>query len=232
MSGIIRGPASPIYVPDGIGVGGGGVILGKGPAEPVYLVDATGQIFDISDMYAEVQKIDSAPTDGLLGVRDSLAYRLHKIEDHFHNDERWFGAANVPVGEDHVADPIGVTVTPFQVDAGNDTWGDWTQLAGTLDYPAGWQYADVRRIEVVTIERTNATHLIQVARGASGAVALVNDTYTEYLFRPTTVQGRSVPLQLLSDRSTIGVKWWIRSWVIGQDTGLMSLYVGAHGYAG
>jgi len=70
----VIGPAEPVYVPDGIGVGGGGVILGKGPAEPVYLVDATGQIFDVSGLYSEVQKIDSAPVDGLSGVHDSLGY--------------------------------------------------------------------------------------------------------------------------------------------------------------
>lgn len=232
MSGILRGPAQPVYVPDGVGVGGGGVSLQKGPAQPVYLVDASGQIFDISGMYDEVQKIDSAPVDGILGAHDSLAYILQELELHFHNDEWWFGAANVPSGEDHVADRIGTTTTPFQIDAGNATWGDWTQIAGPSDYPAGWAYADIRRMEVVYIERTNATHFLQLARGTSGAAALTAGTYSEFVFRPTTTQGRSVPLDIMTHRAISGTKWWSRCMVVGQDTGEVHFFVGAHPYPG
>jgi hypothetical protein len=38
-------------------------------------------------------KLDNASTDGLGGVADSLAYRVEEIEKHFHNRERWLGAA-------------------------------------------------------------------------------------------------------------------------------------------
>ena len=38
-----------------------------------------------------VNKIDAVATSGLAGVSNSLAYRVHEIEKHFHNYERWFG---------------------------------------------------------------------------------------------------------------------------------------------
>ena len=38
---------------------------------------------------AETDKIDQAVTDGLAGTSNSLAYRVHEIEKHFHGREFW-----------------------------------------------------------------------------------------------------------------------------------------------
>ena len=43
-------------------------------------------------------KIDNQAVDGLLGVKDSLAYKIHEIEKHLHNREFWFGANTAPSG--------------------------------------------------------------------------------------------------------------------------------------
>ncbi len=40
---------------------------------------------------AAVNKIDNQAVDGLSGVSNSMAYKVHEIEKHFHNHERWFG---------------------------------------------------------------------------------------------------------------------------------------------
>ena len=42
---------------------------------------------------SETDKIDKQATDGLAGTPNSLAYRVHEIEKHFHGEGSWFGAA-------------------------------------------------------------------------------------------------------------------------------------------
>jgi len=53
-----------------------------------------------------VDVIDDAAVKGLLGTNNSLAYKVHEIEKHFHNWERWFGVALTPNAEINVADTL------------------------------------------------------------------------------------------------------------------------------
>lgn len=180
------------------------------------------------------QKIDDAPTDGLLGVEDSTAYRIHELERHFHSFERWFGAAAVPVGESHVADRIGDTVTAFQADGGNNTWGAWVQILGSDDTPviAGTVSFDGHRWLVTAVERANAVHFVQVAAGPSGAAALAAGVYSEFVVKPITTNARAFPGAIQSRRIPVGTKVWVRIWVVGQDTGTLSFFFGLHSYEG
>lgn len=179
-------------------------------------------------------KIDSAATNGLLGVHDSLAYRVHENERHSHNWERWFGLANVPDAEVHVADRIGVTGTPFQMDAGNNDWGAWIQVLGSLDTPTavGSVYYDLHRLQVVAVERTTAVHFVQLAQGASAALALASRNYTEFVFHPLGQQGQRVPIPVLDRRQEVGTKSWVRCMAPGQNTALVSFFHGLHEYEG
>jgi len=185
-------------------------------------------------IHPSTAKIDNAATDGLDGVEDSLAYRVEEIERHLHGWERWFGEAGTPSGEVHVADRIGTTSTPFTIDGGNDTWGSWLQILGSSDTPAvaGQVKFDLHRIEITTVERTNATHFIQIGFGASGAAALTSNTYTEFVFRPSTVQGRAAPVTIISRRRDAGTLAWARCWVVGQNTGEVEFWAGLHEYQG
>jgi hypothetical protein len=186
------------------------------------------------EIHPSTAKIDNAATDGLSGVEDSLSYRVAEIERHLHGWERWFGLSGSPSGETHRAERIGTTSTPFTIDGGNDTWGSWLQILGSSDTPAiaGQAKYDLHRLEIVTVERTNATHFIQVALGASGAAALTATTYTEFVFRPTTIQGRAAPIDIIVRRQDAGTKAWARCWVVGQNTGAVSFFVGLHEYNG
>lgn len=60
-------------------------------------------------------KIDNYATSGLSGVVDSLAYRVHEIEKHFHNTGRWYGFSSNNLSEG--------ALTSFQVTAGNAAYG-------------------------------------------------------------------------------------------------------------
>jgi hypothetical protein len=176
-------------------------------------------------------KLDSQPTDGLEGVEDSLAYRVHEIEKHLHNNERWIGAAAVPDGETHIADTD--SMTAFQIDAGNDTWGPWLQIIGSEDTPitAGMAKFDLHRVLVSDVERRGTITRIQIASGESGAAALASGDYSEIMMLPDN-QGKLDPYDLLKPRYVSGTKTWSRCWVSGQDTGTISFFCGIHEYIG
>ena len=183
--------------------------------------------------YTEINKIDSAITTGLLGVEDSLGYRIEEIEKHFHSNERWFGLAKAPNLEVHRADRIGVGVVPFQIDAGAADWGAWVQIFGSADTPAdtGMVYFDPHRLLVTDME-ANATYFFQFAYNTSGAAALTALTYTECVLQPLSNQIDSGPFELQSVRITATTKSWARCMVPSQQSATMDFYIGLHEYRG
>ena len=71
--------------------------------------------------------------DGKIDDVEQIAYETEK---HFHNYEKWFGAAAVPVGETHVADEMDGVILPFQLTSGNSAYNPvWTQILGSEDLP-------------------------------------------------------------------------------------------------
>jgi hypothetical protein len=186
--------------------------------------------FNISD---ETDKIDNAATDGLAGVSNSLAYRTHEIEKHFHSYEKGFGLAAVPSGETHRADRLGVGINPFQIDAGNNDWGSWVQVIGSSDTPAvsGNAYFDFHTVTIVAAERT-ATYFIQFAAGASGAAALSAETFTEKIFKPQSVQGKPADILVQMPRVIATTKIWVRCLCFGQNTATLDFYETLHEYEG
>ncbi|GAG40607.1 unnamed protein product, partial [marine sediment metagenome] len=148
-------------------------------------------------------KIDDLATVGLLGVNNSLAYRVHEIERHFHNYERWFGLAAAPNGEIHRADTITDNVAPFQIDAGNNTWGTWVQVLGSADTPdiTGSTHYDPHKIDIVGAQVANVVYFVQLAYGASGAAGLSAGTYSDIVFIPQSANGRPAAIPVLMRRA-------------------------------
>jgi len=179
-------------------------------------------------------RIDVEATNGLAGVRNSLAYRTHEIERHFHSRERWLGAAVTPSGETHVADHIGTSKTAFQIDAGNDDWGAWVQVLGSEDTPviSGSLYFDPHRIIVTAVERANQVYFVQLAQGTSGSVALSAGAYSDTVVQLTSTAPRAQPFVVQARRIAAGTKGWVRCLCVGQNTGTMSFYFGIHEYEG
>jgi hypothetical protein len=177
-------------------------------------------------------KIDSLATNGLEGVSNSLAYRAHEVEIHFHHYTRVFGLAAVPAGETHRADTITTSPNPFQIDAGNDDWGSWVQIFGSTDTPSGWVKWDASLISIVAAERANAVYLLQMAAGATGAAGLAAGTYSDNVFTPQSVNGRPAAINYAFRRQDATTKLWMRTWCRGQNTATLDFYVKLHGYAG
>ena len=183
---------------------------------------------------AQTDKIDNMAVDGLLGVNNSLAYKVHEIERHLHSWERWFAAAAVPVGETHVADRISDSVTPFQVDGGNDTWGTWVQILGSTDLPviSGRVKFDPHELLVTDIQRNNTVHYLQVAFGESGAAALAALAFTELVVKSSGVTTEAFPVRLQTRRKNVDTKVWARVWATGQASGTLDFFYGLHEYEG
>lgn len=194
------------------------------------------QVYDaaIGIIQATINKIDSAATDGLLGVTDSVAYRAAEIERHNHNWENWLGAAAVPNADIHVADRLAVGVGRFQLNAGNNTWGAWLQILGSGDTPirVGMAYYDLHRIFITDCQRAASIHFYQIGYGASGAAALAAGTYSELVWKPSNVNNIETPIDVMSRRQAAGTKAWIRCHIPGQNLGTVDLFIGLHEYEG
>ncbi len=180
----------------------------------------------------ERAKIDSEAVDGLAGVSNSLAYKVHEIERHAHHHNHFFGAAASPSGETHVADHL--TMTSFQADAGSSAFGSWLQILGSSDTPhvSGSAFYDLNLLFVETVERTAANYLVQIGFGATGAAAISADDVTETMFKVDTAAARSVPVEISTERHAAGTKAWIRIWADGQATGTMDFFISLHEYEG
>ena len=192
----------------------------------------TGPIAGSGGTNPEIHKIDSEATDGLLGVHNSLAYRVHEIERHLHSGARWFETAAVPDGESHVADRIGSGAGSFQIDAGDDTWGDWVQVLGSDDTPAdaGKVYFDPHQFIVEDTERAS-TYFVQITRGASGDAGYAAGTYSEFVYG-ASVQKETGIIPVQTGRAPAGSKVWARCVCPGQNTGTLNFFIGIHEYEG
>jgi len=157
---------------------------------------------------------------------------VKEIERHFHNYERWFGLSGQQDPAIQVAEPILTCKTPFRIDAGNDTWGNWVQILGINDTPAqaGMLYFDIHRINFTGFETNNSTHGIQIASGASGLAALAAGTYTEFILRTGGGNTFIGPIDIMDKRIPVGTKMWIRNWAHGVVTSWLDFYIGLHEY--
>jgi len=179
-----------------------------------------------------VNKIDAVATLGLAGVANSLAYKVHEIEMHFHSSASWFGGAGTPSAT-HLADRIGTSgMTHFRLDSGNQTWGSWVQIFGADDTPAraGMAYFDPHEMVAIAAERAG-TYFVQFGRGASGAAALSAGMYTELALDMTDKAGGAI-ISLQTGRAPVGSLIWARCMTPAFDTGTIDFYIGIHEYVG
>lgn len=185
----------------------------------------------LNSSLGSIEKLDNQAVNGLVGVEDSLAYKVHEIEKHLHNWERWIGLAAVPSGETHRFDID--SMTPFQMDAGNDTWGAWLQIVGSTDFPitAGMTKRDAHRFMISDVERDTTATRVQVAGGEDADAAVAAGNYSEFMFIPLK-NSSQLPVIIMTGRASSATKGWARCWVAGQDTGTVDFFLGVHEYIG
>lgn len=174
-------------------------------------------------------------TEGLSATPGSMPYIVAEIERHFHNRERWFGAAAAAVGETHVADRMAGGIDPFTLTAGNDDFGAWVQLLGSEDTPivTGAAYFDAHNV-LVTGTNSTDPFIVQLVSGESSGIAakLAVNQYTEVPYISGSNLNDSGITHIKSPRIEAGEKIWARACCIGGNGSTISVYFGIHGYEG
>ena len=184
---------------------------------------------------------DSKTTVGLLGVNNSLAYRVHETEKHFHNRERWIGISGDQSGTDWSDSVFDATmIPPFVAISGDDTYGagadDEAKIIGTSDLPliTGMVKADIHEIFVTAASNTTIFWLRVVYGSGTMADAITAEQYSEYPVLADAAAGGSIAVvtDIMMPRITAGTdKIWIQAKNTTDDA-TISFYVGLHEYAG
>lgn len=179
---------------------------------------------------------DPVTAVGKLSLRLDTIYlpKIIEIEKHLHSNERWFEKATLANGELHVADRIGNGSGAFRADAGNDDWGAWIQVLGTIDTPAdsGKKYFDGHRAEFTAAERNNTYFLQVLAQNLNPNTQGIEnaENITEFVLHPLSNIFDSGPVIIQTIRVPSGTKVWVRCMCPGQNTATLDFYFGIHEY--
>ena len=129
---------------------------------------------------SELNKIDGKAVNGLLGTSNSLAYKVHEIEKHFHSRAHWLGK----VASQTFTDAATSTLLPFVAISGNDVYGtddvggveerDSVLVIGTADTPilSGYVKYDLHEILVTDVEH-GTVYKMRIVYGSSTRAAAV-----------------------------------------------------------
>lgn len=183
---------------------------------------------------AELEKIDNAATDGLLGINNSLAYRVHEIEKHLHSRGRFWGALAAPDETNAIEANVN---RPFVAISGNNTWGTAIPICGTDDVPvpSGLVKFDAHRLLISDLDDDTTPWRVRFIYGTgTSADAISAEQWSEEMIESSAVPGNragGTPLDFQMPRIDVGTKLWCQVW---NDTNLaeLSFFWGAHGYAG
>ena len=193
-------------------------------------------IVETDAIKAETDKIDATTTDGLTGIVNSLAYRVHEIEKHFHNQECWRGKKAVQTATDWADDVL----TPFQCISGNNDYGsdanDEAQVIGTDDMPfrIGFVKFDVHRIFIDDVSEATLYKMRLIWGTGTMADAITAGQFScmHLKFDAVGQTTANVPVDIRMPRLNSGVdKVWAQCWNV-TDNATVDFLVGIHEYEG
>jgi len=107
-------------------------------------------------------KIDGAAVSGLAGVADSLAYKVHEIEKHFHSAEEVYGlsAANGVLTRK--------ATTPIITPCGSGAWGNEQYLGGAFPEGGSNLKVDLNKLYVTAVGTANRVSILEFYTGDIG----------------------------------------------------------------
>lgn len=183
-----------------------------------------------------INKIDAEAVDGLTGVSNSLAYKVHEIEKHLHSRERWLGKLSVQTATDWADD----TLSPFQAISGNNTYGadvnDEALVLGSDDTPviSGMVKYNIHKLFITAASSTTAYKLRIVYGSGTIGDAITAKQFTEVIIKIDASAGATPaePIIIQCPRLTCGIdKVWIQAWN-ATDNATIDFLVGLHEYEG
>jgi hypothetical protein len=198
------------------------------------MIDLIGRV---ANLLGYTVKIDNLATNGLTGVSNSLAYRVHELERHFHGRERWFGKLAVQTATDWADNNI---ATPFRCISGNNDYGgdpnDEAQVIGTADTPAiaGNVKYDIHRLLIIDASSTTQYKLRVVYGTGTMADAIAAGQYSTIMVKidAAVQQTPSAPVEIMMPRGTCAsTKVWIQCWN-ATNNATLDFFAGWHEYEG
>jgi len=181
--------------------------------------------------FYELSKIDTVATDGLAGTSNSLAYRVHEIEKHFHSRGRFWGAVAVPDETNAIDANVD---TPFVAVSGNDDWGTAIPICGTGDNPviSGYAKFDAHLLLVTDTDHTTPYRIRFIYGTGTSAAAISAGQWSETMFLASGGPFDSgVPVEVQMPRVDVGSKLWCQVWSATNGSNV-DFFWGAHGYIG
>ena len=193
---------------------------------------------DLNIIIPETNKIDNAVTLGMSGVNNSLAYRVHEIEKHFHSAERWLGVSADQTGSNWALEN---TLNSYQAISGNGVFGaDANDEAKVIGIDDGKYTSDdmvkfdLHRFFFEEISADNP-FIIRIVWGTGTmADAIANNCFSTFMVQnnPTGNKAGGVPVDIMMPRKTWGTdQVWVQT-KSATDDATVDFFVGVHEYIG
>lgn len=166
-------------------------------------------------------KIDGLAVNGLGGVSNSLAFKVHEIEKHFHNREYWYGSSG--------SNTLAVNLTEFQVEAGtSEAYGTGLQISDGTEIESGstTKKYDMHKILVTAVSASNKVYKLQFLYG-TGAVEAATVATEIVGYFPAT--GKSAAIPFIMPRVTCNNKMWVKA-ACETNAATLDFLVGLHIY--
>ncbi len=178
---------------------------------------------------SDVKKIDAEATLGLLGTANSVAYRVHEIEKHFHSIERWFGNDGDSTGS------VANNMAEWELEAGSSSaYGTEVLMLAANDVKAADFDVtpvkfDIHRILVTVSSANDKNYIIQLwgGTGTFGEATLL----TEVPYRTGSSIAEVIPVDIQMSRQAVANKIWGRV-KCETDEATLEIIIGIHAYAG
>ena len=175
---------------------------------------------------AAVLKIDGAAVDGLAGVNNSLAYKVHEIEKHFHNSAQWFGKAT----GDSLLDRD--SVTPWSLVSGtSQAYGTEAPLSDGTEIESGsaTKKFDLHEVLIVDNDAGNAVTTFKIQFWYGTGLFATATLLTECVASFYSVSDNHGVIVMVCPRITCNNKIWARV-KCSVNTKTISMLIGVHTY--
>jgi len=187
-------------------------------------------------------KIDGEATLGLSGTVNSLSYRVHEIEKHFHNSERWYGKSSDQSGVNPWALSVSTSGMPgsYRAISGTNTYG-----ADANDEALVWGLNDVLSVGgvvqtkldfhqiFVTASSVTTIWYVRIIYGSGTmADAITAGQFTDFPVIADAAQNGSIDIiiPVMMPRITIGThQIWVQA-KNATNNATLDFLVGVHGY--